>query len=247
MFAYPCPSCLSTAGFHGVDCSFEESGITMEDVRKAYIDILGPLHHGPKTKTDLREYVADLPEGQWSREHSAALDTLEQHGHVKENFDSPTTDQLPGVEVTDDGAVQYVLLTAEERVEEMEPGAVHPDLGLIWENGPVDGAKDAAVFSMVSWCEFSGFSWEQTQDRVRQWLRRTGGWERGSWEERSIDELLQKKKHIYDNSYGWKKAAQEAAAVIGRRSTGGSSTSTSTRTETVQADGGRQTEVDTDE
>jgi hypothetical protein len=67
---------------------------------------------------------------------------------------------------------------------------------------------------MVAWYEMVDLSWGETREKVVSWLRDTGAWDRGGFEESSPEELVDDKRRVYDEGYGWKEAAQEAKSVI---------------------------------
>jgi hypothetical protein len=52
---------------------------------------------------------------------------------------------------------------------------------------------------------------------VVEWLRESGAWDRGGFEEPSPGALLDEKRHVYEAGYGWRQAAQAAKGVIERR------------------------------
>jgi len=80
----------------------------------------------------------------------------------------------------------------------------------------VPGCHDHAVFAMVAWYEMVDLSWQETKENVVTWLRESGTWDRGGFEESSPEALVESKRHVYDAGYGWKQAGQEAKAVIDR-------------------------------
>jgi hypothetical protein len=71
---------------------------------------------------------------------------------------------------------------------------------------------------MIAYYEMVGLTWPETRENVVDWLRESGTWDRGGFEESSPEELVTKKRHVYEQGYGWKQAAREAKAVIERRS-----------------------------
>lgn len=195
---YCCPKCYSNYRFHEEDCKW--SGIDWHQIEKAYIDILSILTRAPQTLPDL----ADATHGEWSDIHQA----------VFERF--PNENRVESIGTVEQGGEEHDvwrLLTPDEYREESK-NPTHDDLKVVHENGPVDGCKDDAVVAMVAFWEWKGFSWGETKDYAVEWLETTNAWERGSWEERSPEQLIESKKHVFDNSYGWKSAAQQAAGVI---------------------------------
>lgn len=191
-FDYPCPDCRTTTNLHGPDCRFE--GETWSDIEKAYTDVVAVLSGGPQSDDDLREAV----HGGWDALHQAALDRLRHEQRVME---------------TESGDLQ--LLTAEEYKEHVTDPTVEP-IKTVAEKGSVPGAHDNAVFAMIAWYEMVGLSWEETRERVVEWLQNTGTWTRGGFEESSPGELVDKKRHVYEAGYGWKEKAEAAKAVIDR-------------------------------
>jgi len=73
------------------------------------------------------------------------------------------------------------------------------------------------VFALIAWYEMVGLSWEETRERVVRWLRESGTWDRGGFEEATPEELVDAKRHVYEQGYGWKEKARAAKAVIDRR------------------------------
>lgn len=188
-FAYPCPDCRTTSNLHDPACRF--TGARRYEIEKGYTDIVAVLSRESVTESALRE-AADA----WSARHAAALDTLRREHRLRE---------------TDAGVLE--LLTAEERRERVsEPQ--HEPMRTIYQEGSVPGAHDNAVFALIAWYEMVGFSWEETRERVVDWLLESGTWDRGGFEEATPTELVEKKRHVYDEGYGWKEKAQAAKRVI---------------------------------
>ena len=192
-FHYPCPGCRTTSNLHDPDCRFD--GTTRDDIEKAYIDILAALSTGPRTESDLRE----ASHGRWSARHAAALDALRREHRVD------TTDSQ-----------QLDLLTAADRRERVsEPS--HDPMRTIYEEGSVPGCHDNALFALIAFYEMVGFTWEETREHVIDWLYESGTWARGGFEETTPEELVDSKRHVYDEGYGWKEKATAAKRVIDRR------------------------------
>lgn len=188
-FAYPCPDCRTTSNLHDPACRF--TGARRYEIEKGYTDIIALLSSESVTEGALREQADE-----WSARHAAALDTLRREHRLRE---------------TDAGVLE--LLTAEERRERVsEPQ--HEPMRTIYEEGSVPGAHDNAVFALIAWYEMVGFSWEETRERVVEWLQASGTWDRGGFEEATPVELVEKKRHVYDEGYGWKEKAQAAKRVI---------------------------------
>lgn len=191
-FEYPCPDCRTRSNLHAAGCEFE--GARRADIEKAYTDILARLFVRPCDEDDLREAV----HGRWGRLHRKALDRLRYEQRVREN---------------DRGALE--LLTVREYKEEVTEPTREP-LRTIYEEGSVSGAHDNSVFALIAFYEMVGLSWEETRQRVVRWLRESGTWDRGGFEESTPEELVDNKRHVYEQGYGWKEKARAAKAVIDR-------------------------------
>ena len=192
-FRYPCPGCRTTNSLHDVDCEFE--GVNWPTIEKAYVDLLAVLtaDRDGVSESTLRDAV----DGEWSGLHKAALDTLEREQRV----------------VREDGTLR--LLTAAEFKELVSEPTREP-MRTVYEHGSVPGCHDNAVFAMIAWYEMVGLSWPETRENVIEWLRTSGAWDRGGFEESSPAELVDKKRHVYDQGYGWKEKGQAAKRVIER-------------------------------
>jgi hypothetical protein len=191
-FSYPCPGCRTTNSLHEPDCRFE--GTPWPTIEKAYIDCLAVLTAEELTEEALRDAV----DTEWSDLHTAALATLKS---------------LNRIDQADDGTLR--LLTAAEYAEQVSEPSIEP-MATIYEHGSVPGCHDNAVFAMIAWYEMVDLSWPETKDNVVTWLRESGAWDRGGFEESSPEELVENKRHVYKAGYGWKQAGQEAKAVIDR-------------------------------
>ena len=193
-FQYPCPGCRTTNSLHQQGCSFE--GADWSAIEKAYTDLIAVLSDpdaAPLSEAALREAV----HGEWGGLHKAALGVLRREGRV----------------VEDDG--QLRLLTAAEYKEQVSEPDREP-LRTIYQHGSVPGCHDNAVFAMIAWYEMVGLSWAETKENVVEWLRTSGAWDRGGFEESSPEELVESKRHVYESGYGWKEKAQAAKRVIER-------------------------------
>lgn len=189
-FRYPCPDCRTTNSLHDPDCRFD--GTPWHDVEQAYVDVVAQLATGAKREGRLRETV------QWDRLHSAALSRLRYEGRVRE---------------TKGGALE-LLSPAEFKEQVSQP--THEPLRTIYEKGSVHGCHDNAVFALIAYYEMVGLSWPETRERVVDWLHDSGTWARGGFEEANPEELVDSKRHVYDQGYGWMEKAQAAKAVIDR-------------------------------
>jgi hypothetical protein len=192
-FQYPCPNCRTTTSLHAPDCRFD--GTPWHEIETAYVDILSTLATGAMREGHLRERSP----GRWDRLHSAALSRLRSDQRVHE---------------TSGGALE--LLSPAAFREQVAVPSQEP-LQIIYEEGSVPGCHDHALFALIAYYEMVGFSWAETRERVVDWLRESGAWSRGGFEESSPEAAVENKRHVYVRGYGWRQAAEEAAAVIQRR------------------------------
>ena len=190
---YRCPGCRTTSNLHDPGCEFE--GTDRRYIEKVYTDIVGPL--------SIREYpdedaLREATPERWSGLHTAVLRRLRGDRRV----------------VEDEGSLR--LLPPDEYRDRVSRPTFEP-LQTIYEKGSVPGAHDHSVFAMIAFYEMVGLSWEETRENTVEWLEASGTWTRGGFEESSPGELVDSKKHVYEQGYGWKQAATEAKAVIDRR------------------------------
>lgn len=190
-FEYPCPGCRTRTNLHDADCGFD--GVRWTDIEAAYVDLLTRLSRRAWDEDALRDDVDD-----WGRVHAAALTRLTGDQRVDER----------------DGRLE--LLTAAEYKERVTEPTMEP-LQTIYEKGSVSGAHDNAVFALIAFYEMVGLSWAETREQLLVWLEESGTWTRGGFEEDRPEDLVDSKKHVYDQGYGWKQAGEEAKAVIDRR------------------------------
>ncbi len=190
-FAYPCPGCRTTNSLHKADCEFE--GADWHTIEKAFVDLLAVLTDEPVTETALRHAV----HGEWSGLHQAALELLQREGRVRET-----------------GAGLELLSGTEYREAVSEPTS--EPMRTVYQEGSYPGCHDNAVFALIAWYEMVGLSWEETRTNVVEWLRESGAWSRGGFEEPSPEALVDKKRHVYESGYGWKEKATAAKRVIDR-------------------------------
>ncbi|MFD1571133.1 DUF7474 family protein [Halorubrum laminariae] len=192
-FRYPCPGCRTTNSLHDADCDFE--GVNWPTVEKAYTDLLTVLsaEREGMAESTIREAV----HGEWSGLHKAALGALERDQRVVEEGD------------------RLRLLTAAE-FKELVSEPTRDPMRTVYEHGSVPGCHDNAVFAMVAWYEMVGLSWPETRENVIEWLHKSGAWDRGGFEESTPEELVDAKRHVYDEGYGWKEKGQAAKRVIER-------------------------------
>ncbi len=190
---YRCPGCRTTSNIHDLGCEFE--GTARTDVERAYTDLLAPLSaRAYPDEGALREAVP----ARWSGLHAGVLSRLRADQRVVEEED------------------ELRLLPPEEYRERVTQPTFEP-LKTIYEKGSVPGAHDHSVFAVLAFYEMVGLSWEEARENTVEWLHESGTWDRGGFEESSPEELVDSKKHVYDQGYGWKQAAKEAKAVIDRR------------------------------
>ena len=190
-FDYPCPDCRATNSLHDAGCRFE--GVQWPAVEKAYTDLVAVLSVGERPESDLRETV----HGEWDGLRAAALSRLRSDGRV----------------VEEDGNLR--LLTAAEFREQVSEPTREP-VRTIYRRGSVPGCHDNAVFAMIAWYEMVGLSWEETRERVVEWLHDSGTWDRGGFEEASPEQLVDAKRHVYEAGYGWREKAEAAKRIIDR-------------------------------
>lgn len=191
-FAYPCPDCRTTNSLHDTGCEFE--GTDWHEIERAYTDLLSVLVDETVPESKLRHAIPDGPDA-WSGLHRAALDLLQREGRLTE---------------TDAG---LDLLSGEAYREAVSEPTTEP-VATIYREGSYPGAHDNAVFAMIAFYEMVGLSWAETRESVIEWLRESGTWERGGFEETSPAELVDKKRHVYEAGYGWKEKAKAAKRVI---------------------------------
>jgi len=186
---YPCPACRSTTVFHTPDCRFGECD--REQIQQAYVAIATVLDAGPRDRDALQAALDD-----WGPLYAAVVDALERDHRI---------------EARDDGALA-VVPPAERRERLRVPQ--HEALRTIYDEGSVPGAHDNSVFALVSYYEMVGLSWPETREAVLEWLDQSGTWERGGFEEATPEDLVDAKRHVYEQGYGWKAKAEAASRVI---------------------------------
>ncbi|EMA47626.1 DUF7474 family protein [Halococcus saccharolyticus] len=196
-YGYKCPQCRTENAAHSPGCKF--ASLADGKIEEAHVDIISSLAMSRHSEDELKDEAPN----NWLAIHDAVLDLYLSEGRIthemRENEDKPDEEVLR-------------LLTPDEYRAQLSP--THENIKVVWENGPVDGVKDVSVTAIVSWHEMKDFSWEETRQRTIDWLRDTGAWGRGSWEESSPAEVVDAKKHVHDRGYGWANAASEAAGSI---------------------------------
>jgi hypothetical protein len=233
-FVYKCPDCGSTNILHEQGCKYDYE--KLHQFERPYIDILSTLldyaatmeqyDMNPAMKKELLiQKVEELPNHDKEVEAEDA-DLLElesvEFNEAQQDIDPPTQEwnelhedclsrliEERRVMETPEG---LILTTPEERVEQVIP--TFEPLRTIYECGPVDGAKDYSVYTMVSWCALKDMTWEQTCNFIHEWMEDTGAWERESWGEPSVQALLNDKKHVWANDLGWGDMAKAAKGEI---------------------------------
>lgn len=190
-FGYPCPDCRTTNNLHEPGCEF--AGRDWHAVERAYVDVVSTLSVEP---VDEETLPSAAPE--WSALHRRALDQLVEDHRVKE-----------------DEAGNLVVVPPEERKERLRVPDYEP-VATIYQKGSVNGAHDNSVFAMVAFYEMVGFTWPETKRLVVDWLHESGTWARGGFEEDSPEDLLENKRHVYEEGYGWMEKATAAKSVIDR-------------------------------
>lgn len=204
-WSYRCPDCGTTSTVHEPGCGY--TALAFETIQRAYTDVLSVLvTAGARTQSassapegitfsQLASRVTDLVEDeQWRELHEDVLHTLKTHRLVTES----------------DGVIR--VQHPDDRASEIVP--TYDPVKTVYEYGPADGAKDYAVYSMVSWCEMHDLTWPQTCAFVRRWLDETDAWEDLEWSEYTVGELLEGKRHVYDQGLGWMENAQNAKHAI---------------------------------
>jgi len=190
-FGHHCPDCRSTNNLHEPGCEF--GGRDAHEIERAYVDVVAALSVEPVDEGSLPAAAPD-----WSPLHRRALEALVEDHRVKE----------------DEGG-NLVVVPPEERKERLRVPDYEP-LATIYHEGSVPGAHDNSIFALVAFYEMVGFTWPETKRLVVEWLHESGTWARGGFEEDSPAELVENKRHVYEEGYGWKEKAKAAKSVIDR-------------------------------
>jgi len=197
-----CPECESGYSFHEVGCSLDS--FEMWEIERAYIDIVSRLtsREEPWQYDELREDIEELKktsESQVAFESTGGGESLDHPGWTP--IHTKCLHKLKNV----GRAVEL-----DDGIQPSEPGEYLPGvvptndpIRTVYEYGPIDGCKDYAVYSMVSWCELVELGWEQTVAFVVHWLQESGRWEDESWAEGSPKQLVKGKKHVHEKGLGW--------------------------------------------
>lgn len=192
MYRYPCPGCRSTNVLHGRECQFDHRSRT--EIERVHVGIISVLSAGPASPSSLR----DRSIGDWDDLHESTLRMLRRDARVE--LDAATADS------------GFELVPPDEIADRLEP--TDDPLHTIYEHGSVPGSHDNSVFAMVSYYASKGLSWEDTKRQVVKWLRESGTWDRGGFEEPSPEVLVEDKRHVHREGYGWLEKAKAAKRVI---------------------------------
>lgn len=190
-FAFPCPGCGTGGAVHDPECGFADRD--RPAIEQAYIEIVASLADQPAEERGLRTAI-----GNWSGLHAAALGRLRREGRVRRSQDGT-----------------FEVTTGADQAERIVEPDIEP-IRTIYRHGSVPGCHDNAVFSMIAWYEMVGLSWDETRSRVLEWLDRSGTWARGGFEEATPEQLVENKRHVYEQGYGWREKAESAKRVIER-------------------------------
>ncbi len=188
--AYPCPDCGSVYTVHQPGCEFD--GTDRSSIERAYIDIIAPLSVTTITKQSLQ--AKEVPE--WTDLHERVFAYL-------------TGTQQVIVEA--DGTVR--LATEDESVAPDEEPLI-----TIYRQGTYPGCHDNGIFALVAYFSNMGLSWQETKSQMLDWFNRTGTWDRGGFEEDSPEEVIEQKRHVWAEGYGWQRMGNQAKSEIKRRS-----------------------------
>ena len=192
MYNYPCPGCRSTNVLHGRDCRFEDQG--PETIETAHVQIIAALTGGERRRDELRTVVRD----QWDELFEATLQMLIRDSRIE-------TTHVSGGEALE-------LIPPDEIADRIEP--TEDPIRTVYEFGSVPGAHDNSVFAMVSYYASKGLSWDDTKRQVVNWLHESGTWARGGFEEPTPEALVEDKRHVHREGYGWLEKATAAKRVI---------------------------------
>lgn len=192
MFTYPCPVCGTENNLHIESCKF--TGIDRTEYESAYIDIISWLSLSTMRLSTLKSQIEDSGQN-WSEIHRECLLELSDRNRVQ---------------IDEDGF--YRLISKKEREDLLEPST--EPLATIWEYGTVPGCHDNGLFSLIAYFAHQDLSWEATKEKIQDWYQRTKSWERGGFEESSIEELIESKKHVWEEQYYWSSHARQAKRVI---------------------------------
>lgn len=227
-FTYPCPNCGSTSELHPDTCNYynedeigenDEMGRKIDfsrtEIEQAYVDIITALSFRDFVGGDLVDKLDHID----SKLLSDCLHYLVTQNRVFDLTDTELMSELESIDpetVPDDANVYYHLPTHAEWKTAVSYPSFEP-LKTIYEEGSYPGCHDNAVFALVAYFQMVGLTWDETVDMVEEWFDETGTWERGGFEEDTPRELIEDKKHVYDNEYGWSEKGEAAKNVIESR------------------------------
>jgi hypothetical protein len=173
--------------------------VRREEYEKAHIDILSVITQ----LTCSKDKIESEAHG-WSELHDAVFTNLVETGHITR---------------TDEGL--YKIASPKQRRKETIPYS--EPLATIYREGTVSGCHDNGLFALVSFYAFQDLSWEQTKTELKHWYIKTGMWDdqAQTWNRDGIDEpdpetIISKKKHVWEEGYGWSEKGNEAKKVIDR-------------------------------
>lgn len=190
VYRYPCPGCRSDRVLHARDCRFEDR--SRQEIERAHIEIISILSQEPVRKEELRAALG----GSWTDLHESVLRMLSRDSRVDFEDNSDRLFLVPPAEIAD----------------RIEPTS--DPLRTIYKYGSVPGAHDNSVFAIIAYYASKGLTWEETRQQVLNWLRESGTWERGGFEESSPEALVDAKRHVYESGYGYLEKATAAKRVI---------------------------------
>lgn len=146
------------------------------------------------SRDELRQSVASG----WGEIYEASVRMLERDSRLETTYSN--------------GTEELALVPPDEIADRIEP--VDEPLKTVYEHGSVPGAHDNSVFAMVSYYSSKGLSWEDTRRQVINWLEESGTWARGGFEEPTPEALVEEKRHVHEEGYGWLEKATAAKRVI---------------------------------
>lgn len=217
-FEYPCPHCGSVSQLHSGSCDFStHSGAkyTRSEIERAYLAIITELSFSNSGRGELidsateqikeRELLGDCLDYLVNKNRVFDITDEDIHQNVK----SISRDLVPD----DNSGAYYYMSTHDEWKEAISYPRFDP-INTIYEKGSYPGCHDNAIFALVAYFQMVGLSWDETVEMLKEWFEETGTWERGGFEEDSPMELIEDKKHVYENEYGWSEKGDAAKSVI---------------------------------
>lgn len=207
-FNYECPGCSSATEYHSEDCQYKD--FSRGEIEARYIQILSQLAIGGEIAEEDMNGGNKITHGRKSGEdlQKGILFKLQRENHIIKT----NSEKAKEIGYSSDSK-KYVLLTEDQRKEILSTPDFEP-MKTLYEYGTVPGCQDNGVFAMISFLNSAGLSWDETKEQVIEWLEETNSWERGSFEEQSIEQLVDKKRHVWANNYGFMDKAEAAVAII---------------------------------